>query len=165
MSDQEWSPWTPGLQISSSPEDSSWFRPEHQRGSRTPPWDWWLMTIHVHKLSRLVSSKAEAVHVKIPSCTGRDLLLLLQLCRHNLSYTGGHEFLDAQLLPRKTPIFSNPFNWMPPPPSKNLENEATESCEGSKKGYLGRHISSGLLLVGWHVYFTCIHVVLSSKSL
>ena len=36
----------------------------------------------VKKLSRLVSSKAAAVHAKILSCVGRDLLLLLQLyCR------------------------------------------------------------------------------------
>ena len=34
------------------------------------------------------------------------------------------------------------------PPSKNLENEATESCEGSKWGFLGMPSSSRLFSVG-----------------
>ena len=34
------------------------------------------------------------------------------------------------------------------PPSKILENESTESCEGSKKGFLGMPSSSRLFSVG-----------------
>ena len=44
------------------------------------------------------------------------------------------------------------------PPSKNLENEATEACEGSKQGFLGMPNTSRPFPDGYHVYFMCLQV-------
>ena len=44
------------------------------------------------------------------------------------------------------------------------QNEATEACERSNLGLIGIPSSSRLFPVGLHVYFTRIHVVLSSES-
>ena len=41
----------------------------------------------------------------------------------------------------------------------HFSNSATESCEGSKWGFLRVPSTSRPFPSGWHVYFTCLHLI------
>ena len=50
------------------------------------------------------------------------------------------------------------------PPSEIKQNEAKETCDGSKRGFLGMPNKIKPFPVGCHVYFMCLHVSLCAKS-
>ena len=44
------------------------------------------------------------------------------------------------------------------PPSEIKQNEGTETCEGSKWGFLSMPNTSRLFPDGYYVYFMCLHM-------